>query len=279
MGQETPALIYVHGGGFQPPEPELLGDLNRALALPPSVPSSVAYYADLIDRVRPRPNPLDAVLADPSVPPHDAAREVVAAAEPAPGQVVSPKREESACDFVESLLRCWRAFTPPSEVVMVEADALIDAVKYLWLGWRRIIFPRVAARVADTEGPLIVVAHSLGSVVAHDVLSSRLTRDVRLLLTAGSPLGIPLVQARLLGRLLCFTRVPRPVRRWVNVYDERDPVSCLDPTVEGEFHPAAKAHDLGPVVNPAPNHHDLEGYLRLAPVRDEVSVSLSASPS
>ncbi len=65
----------------------------------------------------------------------------------------------------------------------------------------------------------VVVAHSLGSVVAYDVLAHKISSlNIPLFMTLGSPLGIPSIKSRL-PRL----RYPKPpVKAWINSSDERD---------------------------------------------------------
>lgn len=84
----------------------------------------------------------------------------------------------------------------------------------------------VTARVAECIGPdtMVVVGHSLGSVVAYEALCTD-AGSVRALVTLGSPLGI---------RNLIFDRlVPEPgrwpggVRSWTNVADAGDVVALV----------------------------------------------------
>ena len=84
-------------------------------------------------------------------------------------------------------------------------------------------------------GELVVVGHSLGTVVAYDLLT-RLpdTFPVRQFVTAGSPLGLPVVQRHLLGASeRAKPPVPGPVPRraggWLNAYDVLDVVALLHP--------------------------------------------------
>lgn len=81
---------------------------------------------------------------------------------------------------------------------------------------------RIRARVSaelDSEGPTVVVAHSLGTVVAFETLHAH-SAHVPLFVTLGSPLGM---------RTAVWPRVrPQPVRtpegvgRWLNVWDRDD---------------------------------------------------------
>lgn len=76
---------------------------------------------------------------------------------------------------------------------------------------------RVVAAVNAVDDKVILLGHSLGSVVVYDALSEHPELPVRGLITLGSPLGLPTVRRRL--QTLQF---PSGVARWVNVFDPRD---------------------------------------------------------
>jgi len=93
-----------------------------------------------------------------------------------------------------------------------------------YLGRRRVresVLAAVAECVPDS-GPVALVSHSLGTVVAMDLIHSLDNLDVALLVTAGSPLGMDAVYRKLLDGNL---RRPARVRRWVNVWCAPDPVA------------------------------------------------------
>ncbi|MFC8922044.1 hypothetical protein [Cellulosimicrobium sp. NPDC057127] len=143
-----------------------------------------------------------------------------------------------------------------------------------------------------TDEPAVVVAHSLGSVVAYSVLREHDLRrpgggadwDVPLLVTLGSPLAVRAVRDVLAAR--APLRVPSSVHRWVAARDPRD---------------ALALHDLGPrelplgpgsavieelvVDNRAPGHHAAAlllpdgvaaGYLAVPEVARVVGAALPA---
>ncbi|MFG2116015.1 alpha/beta hydrolase [Streptomyces sp. NPDC048718] len=101
---------------------------------------------------------------------------------------------------------------------------------------------RIRARVAESlapDGPTIVVAHSLGTVVALETLHEhRGALDVPLFVTLGSPLGIrtavhPRVRPHPLG-------TPESVGRWLNFWD-RDDLVAARPLLEDFVRPNAGA--------------------------------------
>jgi len=80
---------------------------------------------------------------------------------------------------------------------------------------------RALADAAASRRPVIVVAYSLGSLVAYDYLGARrdTTQTVELI-TLGSPLAVPEVR-EIFGVEGALKTLPG-VRRWENVYDDND---------------------------------------------------------
>jgi hypothetical protein len=115
--------------------------------------------------------------------------------------------------------------------------------------------------------PVIVVSHSLGTIIAYDVLREPAFahRVIPLFLTAGSPLGTAEVQDVVRNPL----EVPAGVRAWRNVADARD-VVALDRTIRPEYRPDHKCTDFL-VVNDSDNHHGIRQYLSTRPVRESVA--------
>ena len=66
---------------------------------------------------------------------------------------------------------------------------------------------------------IAVVSHSMGAVIAYDVLG-QVSVNVELLVTMGSPLGLPPVRDELKG-----SAFPASVHRWLNVFDGLDKVT------------------------------------------------------
>ncbi|MEU6932396.1 hypothetical protein AB0A05_24935 [Streptomyces sp. NPDC046374] len=118
---------------------------------------------------------------------------------------------------------------------------------------------RVAARI--TPETRVVVAHSLGSVIAYETLcDERLAAgwDVHALVTLGSPLGMgALVLDRLrpepVGRL---ARWPRPLRSWTNIADATDIVAVVR-----ELRPAFGPRVTDLSVHNGTHMHDATRYL------------------
>jgi hypothetical protein len=148
---------------------------------------------------------------------------------------------------------------------------------------RRVVEAGLADALAGDE-PAVVVAHSLGSVVAYPVLAGRVPGpEVPLLLTPGSPLGIRAVREALQARApLAF---PAQVGRWVSPRDPRDLLALHDLT-PGVFPlPAGSPGIEAPrVTNRAPGFHAAAyrlddgtwaGYLALPEVAEPVGEALT----
>ncbi|MFE3454526.1 hypothetical protein ACFXJ8_36945 [Nonomuraea sp. NPDC059194] len=92
------------------------------------------------------------------------------------------------------------------------------------------------AEVIRRRAPRVVVAHSLGSVVAYETLHAHPDIEVDLLVTLGSPLGMRnvvfehLLPAPVDGR----GERPKGVRRWVNIAD-KDDIAAIPPALRDCF--------------------------------------------
>jgi len=100
---------------------------------------------------------------------------------------------------------------------------------------------KVPLRAAkEGQHPVLVIAHSMGSVVAYDSLweMSHNGRDhvvVDLLLTMGSPLGQRYMQKRLKGNASRGVgRYPHNIRRWKNLSAVGD-LTAIDPRLKNDF--------------------------------------------
>ena len=129
---------------------------------------------------------------------------------------------------------------------------------------------KVALRAA-TEGrhPLLLIAHSMGSVISYDTLweMSHNDRDhvlVDLLLTMGSPLGQHYLQKRIKGSASSGAeRYPHNIRRWKNLSAVGD-LTAIDPRLKNDF---GAVLELGLVENFEDvllhNYFRLEGELNV----------------
>lgn len=115
------------------------------------------------------------------------------------------------------------------------------------------------ARAFDdcTSEETVVVAHSLGSIVAYRVLAEggRIGCPVKSLITVGSPLGIKVIRQALqpIGH-------PPNVGSWFNAFDERD-IIALNPLNDDHFDVSPPIKNYAGVENESDNHHKVHGYL------------------
>jgi alpha-beta hydrolase superfamily lysophospholipase len=104
----------------------------------------------------------------------------------------------------------------------------------------------------------VVVAHSLGTVVAYNVLKREgAERDlnVPVFMTLGSPLAVSVVKKAL--RPIAH---PRCVGRWFNAMDERD-IVALFPLTADHFDIEPPIENKVDIDNPTRNRHGITGYL------------------
>ena len=104
----------------------------------------------------------------------------------------------------------------------------------------------IIQRVRDLVMPetKVIVAHSLGSIVAYEALCAHPEWNVRALVTLGSPLGIP--------NTVFDSLTPKPqggrgawpnVKQWINIADKGDLVA-LQKELARTFRPGQRSSDL-----------------------------------
>jgi hypothetical protein len=149
-----------------------------------------------------------------------------------------------------------------------------DADSYIFTDKRNAIQDRLRQALDAVAGPVVVVSHSLGTIIAYDVLSEPrfAGRAVPLLVTLGAPLGYTEIQDVIAQPL----RVPAPVVLWANFADPLD-VIALDTSLADDFGAGSRIIDTR-VDNPAPNNHDSGGYLRAPQVRSRVTATVPTGP-
>jgi pimeloyl-ACP methyl ester carboxylesterase len=119
----------------------------------------------------------------------------------------------------------------------------------------------------------VIVAHSLGSVVAYEALCAHPEWPVSIFVTVGSPLGI---------RNLIFEKLdpaqqsgtgagvwPAGIKRWVNIADTGDVVALIK-ELGSRFGPLVADH----LVNNGAAAHDATRYLTTRELGDAVSAGL-----
>lgn len=114
----------------------------------------------------------------------------------------------------------------------------------------------------------VIVSHSLGTVVAYQVLMSRPTQfpaiPVKLFVTLGSPLAITAVKSRIRPHTF-----PQTIAAWYNAMDKDDVVS-LYPLSKKHFDTGGKIENHEEVDNWTDNQHGIAGYLDDAKVARKI---------
>lgn len=122
------------------------------------------------------------------------------------------------------------------------------------------------------EVPTVVVAHSLGTVVAYKMLKEAAVThrwNVPLFVTLGSPLAITAIRKRLQP-----LKYPQSVEHWFNAMDPRDVVS-LYPLTREHFAVDRDIENKTDVDNHTANRHSIEGYLGDRDVAACIAVALT----
>ncbi|AUX78898.1 hypothetical protein [Sinorhizobium fredii] len=106
-----------------------------------------------------------------------------------------------------------------------------------------------------TSEPTLVVGHSLGTVVAYNILRKK-ERNITGFITLGSPLGIQAIRKRLEPPAII-----RPnVETWANLYDTAD-IVALNPLNSKSFAIFNKPIEDVKVHNDSDNRHNIKSYI------------------
>ena len=290
-----PVVLYIHGIGAHPPKADLKLEWDLALFGRDRGPATrMAYWSDIVHpgastraksiRARAaaeRPKSVDELIDDAGIDATDQARTFVAALHASltlgetssrgtPGKKVLP---------LPGFLR------RPISRAFVNAFIADTAAYFFNQDNRTRIKRRLTDEMPLAPAPIVLVAHSQGSVVALEVLSALGAKvNVLRLVTIGSPLGIQEVQDFLDVKKTQGGNsvIPPNVDRWFNFADPFDPVA-LDKGLAGDFVAAPRAAGALPVaivddviVNPRSrqltqfNPHSAAGYLAHPKVRRTV---------
>jgi hypothetical protein len=282
---QPPTIVYVHGAGNKPPPDQLKrawdqdlfgGDMGQRTVM--------AHYADLL-HASPGAIGADACGLDEAV----AAMVTEAAGEPAPEDDLlaglTPEGRRLVLDLSMSMVAEAAGQPAPVEELLplpsslrrlllrqLLARLIPDADAYFFTDRKEPVRQRLRQALDAVAGPVVVVSHSLGTVIAYDVLREPrfAARSVPLLVTLGSPLGYTEIQDVVTRPL----QLPAPVRLWANFADPFD-VVALDSSLADDFQGGPRIVDAR-VDNPSPNNHAACGYLGAARVRTTVAAALPA---
>jgi hypothetical protein len=259
------------------------------------VPVVFPYYGNLLYQITAQvardPIELEAMPAGPDEPgpfhpylPEDAGRlerellaDMAAAARPAAGEEAAGEEaagEEEA--FGLDRVLSWGAardtltwiarHTRVDQAIIT--DYLRDVAVYLTRGRSQVLD---LVREAIPAGvPVVLVSHSLGTVVARDLLGDAELRDRTMLwVTAGSPLGLDAVEKNLLTQ-----GARNPGVSWVSAYDVRDIVALGHPLLPSWGPPLVDVK-----VDNGDSPHSIERYLSHPEVAGPIGTAVRASRS
>ena len=152
---------------------------------------------------------------------------------------------------------------------------------------------RICSELAETlhknrRKQILLIAHSMGSIIAWDVLTKYVPEvEIHTLVTIGSPLGIPIVRSRILSEMKNAhkekTRLKTPENiqnKWYNLADFKDRVA-ISYDLKSDFLPNSRhiqPEDMLVYNNYEydgdENHHKSYGYLRTAEMGDIIAAFL-----
>ena len=276
--EQLPTVVYVHGAGNKPPPDTLKLAWDQDLfGQDMGQQTRMAYYADLLHATP------AAMVAD------AAAAEAGGAEELDDGDLLAgltPEGQRLALRLSMTIAAqaASQPAPPTAEVLPLPAPLgrlllrqllqrlIPDADAYFFTDRKEPIRQRLRQALDAVPGPVVLVTHSLGTVIAYDVLSeARFAGEpVPLLVTLGSPLGYAEIQDVVTRPL----RLPAPVRLWANFADPFD-IVALDSTLADDYRGGPRIVDAR-VDNPAPNNHAACGYLGASRVRTTVNAAMSA---
>ena len=274
------AVLFLHGRGPKPPADNLrqqwLGS-NPALQTVDAegrLPVGMVYWADVAEEIVPKREDVDWVSG------HLVGRSFLEIdGRPGLGHDDSAGPDigrGSAESLVHDFANYFR-----------EDPALRDAV--------RARVREAIQHVAEHVDHILLLAHELGAVIAYEVLTHRrympgggqfvdlgdATRARVSLVTMGSPLGW-VYDSELTHYVRRSSKTfPRGLRSWLNVYDERDPMTSppfmADPTLADEYSTFEHNPEDQKVENAAAMPNSVYGYLATEPVAGRIAAFLGAS--
>lgn len=274
-------IVFVHGRAQEGKEPVALrqtwedsfreGLRNADLSLPEEPEFAFPYYGDTLDRlIDELEAPLVADVVEKGAAQDDAEAafraELLEELKEGTGLTDDDVRETFERDYPGEVVdkgplnwKWVRAIMKTLDKSKKIGDKVIDAFTrdvYVYLT-NRAVRKRIDAIVEPHLGgdPCVVVGHSLGSIVAYNVLRSHPAKVSRYV-TVGSPLGIKAIKRRLEAPLT----MPANTTSWHNARDPQDAVALFPLTAEHfDVTPAILNHDG--VDNQTDNQHGIIGYL------------------
>ena len=141
----------------------------------------------------------------------------------------------------------------------------------------------IGALLEEKKNSIMLIAHSMGTIIAYDVLrdlgQSDLGVKVAHFVTIGSPLGLPHVKSKIIEERLYSPEVRTPsivTKSWINYADRKDPVA-IDIHLRDDYGANKKGIRVKDdivkndyAVKGENNHHKSYGYLRTPELSEHV---------
>ena len=290
----TVTMIFVHGRGQEFQDPAAVvrswqaglaaGLIKAGMAPLADVPVVFPYYGNLLYQITAQvardPIELEAMPAGPDEAgpfhpylPEDAGRlerELLADMATAAGPAACEEQEAFGLDRVLSWGAARDTLTWIARHTRVDqaiiTDYLRDVAVYLTRGRSQVL--DLVREAIPAEVPVVLVSHSLGTVVARDLLGDAELRDRTMLwITAGSPLGLDAVEKNLLTQ-----GARNPGVSWVSAYDVHDIVALGHPLLPSWGPPLVDVK-----VDNADSPHSIERYLTHPEVAGPIGTAVRAS--
>lgn len=174
--------------------------------------------------------------------------------------------------WVQGILTALDRVKPVSTALVALVTA--DVAKYLTNQAIKLSIDTGVRSAFRPNDEAIVVSHSLGTVVAYNVLMARTGTfpnvKVPLFVTLGSPLAVNAIKSRIRPHTF-----PGPVGKWYNAMDPDDVVS-LHPLSTKHFNTGGKIENHDRVDNKTDNQHGISGYLSDAKVAKRIYDAVTA---
>ncbi len=279
-------VIYCHGISNMPTEPQLRSEWDQALfgadqgertrmaywvdreRYPQPASVSIRSIGDENALLQPQADSLLEASIKGSDSPADSAAFVAAITQQLEQAAQEAARQDAAMGGPAVLSMEAKGLWSPVTALFTKAF-LADVNDFLFnQGKRARMVQTVKDRVSTGGGPFVVIGHSQGSMVTYQALMELAEElpelEVDLLLTIGSPLGLPQVTDVLHqwhGKAL---PIPAAVKRWVNIAQDGD-IVCLDQSLADEYSTKGKPPVLDErvkgVVWPPSKAHAANRYL------------------
>jgi hypothetical protein len=175
-------------------------------------------------------------------------------------------------EWLQGILKAVDRYVPGSSGASI-AIATNDVYQYLRNPGIRDSLEEGVRKAMSADTQTVVVSHSLGTVVAYNLLRREGTSqrwNIPFFVTLGSPLAVTAIRTSLRP-----IKHPECVSKWFNAMDERDAVA-LYPLTRVNFDIDPEIENKTNVDNHTTNRHGIAGYLNDKEVAKRIYDALTA---